>query len=67
MTYEVEFKEKATIERIILCTVEADSEEEVEEKVKTGDYEFDDCWEDNDLGSEFMGIVSISDSEDGTE
>lgn len=64
MTYEVEFKEKATVERVTLCTVEADSPDEIEEKIRRGDYEFSDCWEDNDLGSEFMNIVSIIDCED---
>lgn len=67
MIYDVEFKEKATVERVVYCTVEADSPEEAEMKVKAGDYMFADSWDDNELGSEFMGIVSILDSEDETE
>lgn len=67
MTYEVEFKEVATVERVIYCTVEADSPEEVETKVRMGDYMFMDSWDDNDLGSDFVGIVSISDGENETE
>lgn len=64
MIYDVEFKEKATVERIIYCTVEADSPEEAETKVRMGDYVFEDSWDDNDLGSEFVGIVSISDGDE---
>ena len=40
MKYLVEFKEKATLIRLIQCEIEAEDEKEVDEKVKTGDYKF---------------------------
>jgi hypothetical protein len=62
MRYLVEFKEKATIIRLIQCEIEAEDEKEAEEKAKIGDYEFIDSWEDDDLGSEFLGINDIQES-----
>jgi len=64
MKYLVEFKEKAIITRLTQCEVEAEDEKEAEEKVKTGDYEFIDSWEDDDLGSEFLGITDIQETDE---
>jgi len=64
MKYLVEFKEKAIITRLTQCEVEAEDEKEAEEKVKTGDYEFIDSWEDDDLGSEFLGINDIQETDE---
>lgn len=59
MKYLVEFKEKATLIRLIQCEIEAEDEKEVEEKVKTGDYQFIDSWDEDDLESNFLGINDI--------
>lgn len=64
MKYLVEFKEKATITRLTQCEIEAENEKEAEEKAKTGDYEFIDSWEDDDLGSEFLEITDIQEAEE---
>jgi len=64
MKYLVEFKEKATITRLTQCEVEAEDEKEAEEKVKTGDYEFIDSWEDDDLGSEFLEVTDIQETDE---
>ena len=64
MKYLVEFKEKATITRLIQCEIEAEDEKEAEEKAKTGDYEFIDSWDEDDLGSEFLGISDIQETDE---
>ena len=64
MKYIVEFREKATITRLTQCEVEAEDEKDIEEKVKTGDYEFIDSWEDDDLGSEFLEITDIQETDE---
>ena len=62
MKYLVEFREKATLTRLIQCEIEAEDEKEVEEKVKTGDYKFIDSWDEDDLGSEFLRITDIEET-----
>lgn len=64
MKYLVEFKEKATLIRLIQCEIEAEDEKEVEEKVKTGDYQFIDSWDEDDLGSEFLRITDIQEADE---
>ena len=64
MKYLVEFREKATLTRLIQCEIEAENEKEVEEKVKTGDYEFIDSWDEDDLGSEFLRITDIQEADE---
>ena len=59
MKYLVEFKEKAKIMRFIQGEIEAEDEKEAEEKAKIGDYEFIDCWDDDNLESEFLEITDI--------
>ena len=64
MRYLVEFKEKATITRFVQCEIEAEDEKEAEKKAITGDYEFIDSWEDDDLGSEFLEITDIQEDDE---
>lgn len=64
MKYLVEFREKATLTRLIQCEIEAEDEKEVEEKVKTGDYQFIDSWDEDDLGSEFLRITDIQEADE---
>lgn len=64
MKYLVEFKERATLIRLIQCEIEAEDEKEVEEKVKTGDYQFIDSWDEDDLGSEFLRITDIQEADE---
>lgn len=64
MKYLVEFKERATLTRLIQCEIEAEDEKEVEEKVKTGDYQFIDSWDEDDLGSEFLRITDIQEADE---
>lgn len=64
MKYLVEFKERATLIRLIQCEIEAENEKEVEEKVKTGDYQFIDSWDEDDLGSEFLRITDIQEADE---
>ena len=62
MKYIVEFLEKAVVRRLVQCEVEADSEEKAAKKAEEGDYAFIDSWDDDDLGSEFLNIESIEES-----
>ncbi|MBR2248738.1 MAG: hypothetical protein IJ880_17285 [Bacilli bacterium] len=63
--YIVDFTEKAIVRRITQCLVVAENEEEAEEKIYDGDYEFIDTWDDDDLGSEIISVDSIvEDTED---
>ncbi len=64
MKYLVEFRERATLTRLIQCEIEAEDEKEVEEKVKTGDYQFIDSWDEDDLGSEFLRITDIQEADE---
>ena len=64
MKYLVEFREKATLTRLIQCEIEAEDEKEVEEKVKTGNYQFIDSWDEDDLGSEFLRITDIQEADE---
>lgn len=64
MKYLVEFKEKATLIRLIQCEIEAEDEKEAEEKVKTGDYKFIDSWDEDDLESNFLGINDIQETDE---
>ena len=64
MKYLVEFMEKAVVRRRIQCEVTADSEEEVAGLIENGDYEFIDSWDDDDEGSQFMGIETIEEIPD---
>ena len=64
MKYLVEFREKATLTRLIQCEIEAEDEKEVEEKAKTGDYEFIDSWDEDDLESDFLGINDIQETDE---
>ena len=64
MKYLVEFREKATLTRLIQCEIEAEDEKKAEEKAKTGDYEFIDSWDEDDLGSEFLGISDIQETDE---
>ncbi len=62
--YIVDFTEKAIVRRTTQCLVYAENEEEAERKVRDGDYEFIDTWDDDDLGSEIIGIDSIVEDTD---
>lgn len=64
MKYLVEFREKTTLIRLIQCEIEAEDEKEIEEKVKTGDYQFIDSWDEDDLGSNFLGINDIQETDE---
>ena len=64
MKYLVEFLEKATVRRLVQCEVEAKDEQEAEEKVKDGDYEFIDSWDDDELDSDFVRIENIEEAPD---
>ena len=64
MKYLVEFREKATLTRLIQCEIEAENEKEAKEKAKTGDYEFIDSWDEDDLESEFLGINDIQETDE---
>ena len=64
MKYLVEFREKATLTRLIQCEIEAKNEKEAEEKAKTGDYEFIDSWDEDDLESNFLGINDIQETDE---
>ena len=64
MKYLVEFKEKATLIRLIQCEIEAEDEKEAEEKAKTGDYKFIDSWDEDDLESNFLGINDIQETDE---
>ncbi len=63
MKYGVEFEEIATVIRTIQCEVEADSEDEIEQKIKMGDYEFIDSWDEDDIDSKFKRITDIEEAE----
>ena len=62
MKYLVEFREKATLTRLIQCEIEAENEKEAEEKAKTGNYEFIDSWDEDDIESDFLGINDIQET-----
>ena len=62
--YIVDFTEKAIVRRTTQCLVVAENEEEAEEKVRDGDYEFIDTWDDDDLGSEIISVDSIVEDTD---
>lgn len=64
MKYLVEFEEKALVKRIVQCEVEAESEEDAELQVKNGNYSFIDSWDDDEISSTFMGVISIEKSDD---
>ena len=64
MKYLIEFFEKATVRRLVQCEVEAKDEQEAEEKVKDGDYEFIDSWDEDEEGAEFIGIENIDEAPD---
>jgi len=64
MKYLVEFREKATLTRLIQCEIEAEDEKEAEEKAKIGDYEFIDSWDDDELHSEFVEITDIEEEDE---
>ena len=64
MKYLVEFREKATITRLIQCEIEAEDEREAEEKAKIGDYEFIDSWDEDDLSSDFLGVTDIQETDE---
>lgn len=64
MKYLVEFKEKATLIRLIQCEIEAEDEKEAEEKAKTGDYQFIDSWDEDDLESNFLEINDIQETDE---
>ena len=64
MKYQVEFNEKAIVERTIQVIVEADSIEDVYKAVECGNYEFIDSWDNDDLNSEFLEIISCEPYED---
>ena len=64
MKYLVEFEEKALVKRIVQCEVEAESEEDAELQVKTGNYSFIDSWDDDEMSSEFIEITSIETSDE---
>lgn len=64
MKYLVEFTEKALVRRIVQCEVEAESEEDAELQVKNGKYDFIDCWDDDEISSEFVEITSIEEFDD---
>ena len=67
MKYIIEFIEEATVRRLTQCEVDAESEQEAEEKVKAGDYMFIDTWDDDDLGSKFIEISSIEEADEDEE
>ena len=56
MKYLVEFKEKIITTRITQCEIEAENEKEIKEKVKMGDYEVINEW-DNNSEPEFLGVL----------
>ncbi len=62
--YIVNFTEKAIVRRTTQCFVVAEDEEEAEKKVRDGDYEFIDTWDDDDLGSEIISVNSIVEDTD---
>ena len=65
MKYVVDFTEKAMVRRSVQCLVEAVDEQEAEEKVKNGDYEFIDSWDEDEMGADLVSIDSIvEDTED---
>ena len=64
MKYLVEFREKATLIRLVQCEIEAEDEKEAEEKAKIGDYAFIDNWDEDDLGSEFLEITDIQETDE---
>lgn len=64
MKYLIDFFEKATVRRLVQCEVEANDEQEAEEKVKDGDYEFIDSWDEDEEGAEFIGIENIEEAPD---
>lgn len=64
MKYLVEFEEKALIIRTVQCEVEAESEEDAELQVKNGNYSFIDSWDDDEISSTFMDVISIEKSDD---
>ena len=64
MKYVVDFTEKAMVRRSVQCLVEAADEQEAEEKVKDGDYEFIDSWDEDEEGAEFIGIENIDEAPD---
>ena len=65
MKYIVDFTEKAMVRRTVQCLVEAVNEQEAEEKVKDGDYEFIDSWDEDGMGADLVSIDSIvEDTED---
>jgi hypothetical protein len=57
--YIVDFTEKAMVRRTTQCLVKAENEREAEKKVRDGDYEFIDTWDEDDLGSEIISVDSI--------
>lgn len=62
--YLVEFFEKATVRRLVQCEVEAENEQEAEGKIKDGDYEFIDSWDEDEDGAVFIGIENIEEAPD---
>ena len=57
--YLVEFTEKVIVRRITQCLVEAENEREAEKKVRDGDYEFIDSWDEDDMGADIVSVDSI--------
>jgi hypothetical protein len=53
------------VRRTVQCLVEAANEQEAEKKVKDGDYEFIDSWDEDEMGADLVSIDSIvEDTED---
>lgn len=64
MKYQVEFNEKAIVERTLQVIVEADSIEDIHKAVECGNYEFIDSWDNDDISNEFIEITSIEEFDD---
>jgi DNA-dependent RNA polymerase auxiliary subunit epsilon len=62
--YIVDFTEKAMVRRTTQCLVEAENEEEAEKKVRDGDYEFIDSWDEDDMGADIVSVDSIVEDTD---
>lgn len=59
MKFLVEFEENVTTYRRVEAIVEADSDEDIQDLIKDGEYEVEDCFDCYDIDSELVNINNI--------
>ena len=58
MKFLVEFEENVTTRRKVTAFVEADSDEDIQDLIKDGEYDVDDCFDCYDIDWELIHINS---------